>query len=100
MICSSENLFFISNLLCLWDWTLIPAATQFRGDVDEALYSETRFGKAFLYWIGIIKIVRRPGFMVIYPNNLATFIIPNRAFSSPERRQLFFEAVKEKLAAK
>ena len=66
---------------------------------DEAFYDETSFGKSYHYWSGIAKIVCRAGFIAVYINANAAHIIPSRAFSSVDQRQLFLETLKGKLHA-
>lgn len=64
---------------------------------DEALYEETKYNKSFFYWNGIVKIVRRPGFIAIYITKHIALIIPVRAFVSENQKNEFFEKVNKKL---
>lgn len=66
---------------------------------DEAFYDETQFNRSYHYWPGIAKVVRRLGFIAVYINAHAAHIIPSRAFSSHEQRQLFLSSLREKLSA-
>jgi uncharacterized membrane protein len=65
---------------------------------DEALYEETKYNKSFFYWNGIVKIVIRAGFVVIYVTKHMAHIIPARAFDSENQKNEFIKTVKEKLS--
>jgi hypothetical protein len=64
---------------------------------DEAFYDETKFGRAYHFWPGIVKVISRPGFIAVYVHAHAAHVLPNRAFSSPAHRQAFLLALKEKI---
>lgn len=64
---------------------------------DDALFEESRYNKSFHYWPGILKAVRRPGFMAIYTTALAAHVIPNRAFRNEIERERFWDALNLKL---
>ena len=64
---------------------------------DQALYVETKFSKSHSYWLGIVKIVHHFGFVAIYTNANAAYVIPSRAFPSSEQQQLFVASVRSKI---
>lgn len=64
---------------------------------EDAFYDETRFNRSFHYWPGIAKIVKRPGFVAVYINELAAHVIPRRAFSSAEQANTFVSLVRERI---
>ncbi len=66
---------------------------------DDAFYKETKFGRSYEFWSGVVKVVGRPGFIGVYLNGNAAHIIPNRAFSSSDQRHAFFTALQGKLCA-
>jgi YcxB-like protein len=63
----------------------------------DALYTETSFNRTYHYWRGIVRVVKRFGFIAVYINGQAAHIIPNRAFSSNEQREAFLSGLKTKL---
>jgi hypothetical protein len=63
-----------------------------------AFYTETSFSRTYHYWPGIVRVVKRFGFIGVYINGQAAHIIPNRAFSSVEQREAFLSGLKIKLA--
>lgn len=64
---------------------------------EDALFEESRFNKSYHYWQGILKAVRRPGFMAIYTSGLAAHVIPNRAFSTTADRTQFWSVLNSRL---
>jgi hypothetical protein len=64
---------------------------------DEALYEETKYNKSFFYWNGIVKVVIRAGFVVIYVTKHMAHFIPARAFDSENQKNEFVKTVKDKL---
>jgi hypothetical protein len=64
---------------------------------DDALYEETRFNKSYYYWPGILKMVKRPGYVAVYVSAHAAHIIPTRAFLNVEQRAQFVASVRNKL---
>ena len=66
---------------------------------EDAFFEETRFNKSFFYWPGVIKAVRRPGFIAVYVAPHLAHIIPNRSFSSEAQRRDFIALVKSKIRA-
>lgn len=65
--------------------------------LDEALLDETMFNKSEHYWLGIFKVVKRPGFVAVYLHAHAAHIIPNRAFLNAAQSSQFVSAIKQKL---
>jgi len=66
---------------------------------EDAIYVETQFGRSYHFWSGLVKVINHPGFIAVYINANAAHILPDRAFSSPEYRQQFLSALKNKLRA-
>lgn len=64
---------------------------------DESLYEETKYNRSFFYWNGIVKIIRRPGFLAIYVTKHMAHVIPARAFISAEQRNDFYQTISAKL---
>lgn len=64
---------------------------------DEALYEETKYNRSYFYWNGIVKIVRRPGFIAVYVTPHMAHIIPNRAFTSISQASTFVDAIKSRI---
>ena len=67
---------------------------------DDGLFEETRFNKSLYYWPGIVKLVRRPGFIAVYVSGLAAHVIPHRVFSDDIEREKFLTALQFKLASR
>jgi hypothetical protein len=67
---------------------------------EDALFEESRFNKSYHFWPGILKAVRRPGFIAIYTNGLAAHVIPNRAFSTDIDRDQFWNALHSRLTGR
>ena len=66
---------------------------------DGALLEETKFNKSLFYWNGVIKIIRRPGFVAVYVAPHLAHVIPIRAFSSTAQGAEFTALVKQKIHA-
>jgi hypothetical protein len=66
---------------------------------DDAFYEETRFNRSSHYWPGIVRIVKRPGFLAVYLSAQLAHVIPSRAFSDDEQRNKFYAMVKERIRA-
>lgn len=66
---------------------------------DDAFYEETQFNRSYHYWLGLAKVINRPGFIAVYINANAAHIIPSRAFSSAEQRLEFLTALRKKTSA-
>lgn len=64
---------------------------------DEALYEETKYNRSYFFWNGIVKIVRRPGFIAVYVTPHMAHIIPNRAFTSSQQVSCFVDDVKSRI---
>ena len=64
---------------------------------DDALFDETRYNRSYRYWPGILKAVRRPGFIAIYTSALTAHVIPHRAFLNEIDREKFWVALNRKL---
>ena len=64
---------------------------------EDALFEESRFNKSYHFWPGILKTVRRPGFIAIYTNGLAAHVIPNRAFPTDIDRNHFWSTLNFRL---
>jgi hypothetical protein len=65
---------------------------------DDGLHEETRFNKSLHYWPGILKAVRRPGFIAVYVTGLTAHVIPDRVFSDDIAREKFWTALQFRLA--
>jgi hypothetical protein len=66
---------------------------------DQAFYEETPFNRAFHYWPGIARVVRRPGFAAVYISASAAHIIPRRAFASDQDVDRFVALVEDRIRA-
>ncbi|ATQ74271.1 hypothetical protein CR152_06955 [Massilia violaceinigra] len=64
---------------------------------DDAFFEETRFNKSYHYWPGILKVVKRLGYVAVYVNAHAAHIIPARAFLNVDQRAQFVATVRNKL---
>lgn len=64
---------------------------------DDALLQETRFNKSYHYWPGILKVVKRPGYVAVYVNTHAAYVIPGRAFVDVEQRAEFVDTLRNKI---
>ena len=67
---------------------------------DDGLFEETRFNKSLYYWPGILKVVRRPGFIAVYVSGFAAHVIPHRVFSDDMEREKFWTALQFRLASR
>ncbi|HJR68698.1 MAG TPA: YcxB family protein [Gammaproteobacteria bacterium] len=65
----------------------------------DSLYEETRFNRSCHYWPGVVKVVRRPGFVAVYVAAHLAHIIPRRAFSSREQVDEFVALVRQRVQA-
>lgn len=66
---------------------------------DEAFYEETKYNRSYFYWTGIVKVVKRPGFVGVYVTPDAAHIIPNRAFASHQQASAFVDEIKLRLCS-
>jgi hypothetical protein len=64
---------------------------------DGALFEETKYIKALHYWPGIVKAVRRPGYIAIYMSSFTAHVIPNRAFANQTDCDKFWSVLNLKL---
>jgi hypothetical protein len=64
---------------------------------DEFLLDQTQYSKSYFYWNGIVKAVRRPGYVAIFVTNHTACIIPTRAFSSKEQCGELMKLINQKL---
>lgn len=66
---------------------------------DGAFYTESQFGRSYIYWSGMAKVISPPGFIAVYFSANAAHVIPNRAFSSTDEKRAFLAALHQKLSA-
>lgn len=66
---------------------------------QDELVEKTPFTKLFVKWPGVSKVVTRPGFTGVYLAHNKAHVIPNRAFTSSEKRREFVAFVREKIRA-
>lgn len=64
---------------------------------DDALFEETQYGRFHFHWNGLLKVVRRPGFIAVYISPFQAHIIPLRAFASPAAADAFYRQVKARI---
>jgi len=64
---------------------------------EDSFFEETKYNKSFFFWSGVVKVVSRPGFVAVYVSSNMAHVIPNRAFSSKEKRAEFINLVREKI---
>ena len=65
---------------------------------EEGLFEESPFNRTLAFWPGIIKAVARPGFLGVYVAAHQAYIIPKRAFASPDQEAAFLRALRENIA--
>lgn len=66
---------------------------------EDYFYEETCFSRSYHYWPGVVKVVRRFGFIAVYLNAHYAHIIPSRAFLTVEQRTQFLSALRGKVSA-
>jgi hypothetical protein len=66
---------------------------------DDAFYESTRFSESRFFWPGILKVVRRPGYVAVYVAQHLAHVIPIRAFESKEQIANFVAFIREKMVA-
>jgi hypothetical protein len=66
---------------------------------DDALYESTEFNESRFFWPGVLKVVRRPGYVGVYVAQHMAHVIPLRAFASKEQAATFVAFVREKMGA-
>lgn len=71
--------------------------THVIGIQEDGLLEETKYNRSIFFWNGIVKVVRRPGFVAIYVTPHMAHIIPMRAFSSQAHGHDFMQAINRKL---
>lgn len=64
---------------------------------DGGLFEATKFNESMFFWPGLIKVVKRPGFVAVYIAQHMAHIIPDRAFRSIQERDQFVSLVQEKM---
>lgn len=67
--------------------------------LETGLQEQTPYHQSIHYWHGIVKIVKRAGFLAIYVNPQCAHLVPTRAFSSATEAQAFAEQIYTRLAA-
>lgn len=89
----------VVNLFVLYSGKNRTLLTDHEVEIQpECFYEENPFSRSFHKWAGIVKVVDRPGFVVVYINAHAAHIIPNRAFESMDQRNDFLRQLRAKLA--
>ena len=58
---------------------------------QQSLLGEAEFSKTENDWRGIRKIVRSKRYLLIYNTALSAYVVPRRAFASPEEWDRFYE---------
>ena len=66
---------------------------------DAGLFESTRFNESLFFWPGLLKIVRRPGFVAIFIAEHQAHVIPSRAFESNDAMDRFVKDLKRRCAA-
>jgi hypothetical protein len=66
---------------------------------DNFFFEESPFGMSYQKWMGIAKVISRPGFVAVYINGQCAHIIPSRAFSNSIERQKFLDQIRVKLTS-
>jgi YcxB-like protein len=64
---------------------------------DDALHDITRFNESRFFWPGVLRVVRRPGFVAVYVAQHAAQVIPTRAFENKEAQRRFVKIIKERM---
>jgi len=64
---------------------------------DQSLLDQTKYSKSFFYWDGIVRVVRRPGYVAIFVTSHTACVIPMRAFSSKEQCSGLVKLINQKL---
>lgn len=62
---------------------------------DEGLFEETKFNKSIYYWPGMVKFVKRPGFVALYISGQQAHVIPKRFFASNAQMNEFRQLVED-----
>jgi hypothetical protein len=91
---------FVFNVLYLYSRKNKSVLTKHTVEIqDEAFFEETKYNRSYFFWNGIVKVVRRPGFVAVYVTPHMAHIIPKRAFGSKARMLSFINECKNKLSA-
>ena len=78
------------------DGTLTDHVIELR---EDACYESTRFNESRFFWPGILRVVRRPGFVAVYVSQHLAHVIPMRAFVSRQQASEFISYVKQRIVA-
>ena len=93
-----QAFFLITFYVATKKKTILTAHTIYF-DTD-GLHEETEFNHTVHYWNGgIVKVLRRPGFIAVYVTSLSAHVIPARSFVNREEADHFLDAIHEKLNA-
>jgi hypothetical protein len=61
---------------------------------SDGLHEVTEYGEGRLKWSGVSDLEETPDHIFIYTGAAAAYIVPKRAFASPEQSRAFLEAVR------
>lgn len=64
---------------------------------EDAFFEETKYNRSYFFWHGVLKIVRRPGFVAVYVAPHMAHVIPTRAFESKSQLNEFLRLVDFKI---
>ena len=66
---------------------------------EDGFYDETAYFRGIHYWKGIARVTQRPGFVAIYVQSQAAYIVPDRAFAGETQRSRFLDMAARRAAA-
>jgi hypothetical protein len=91
---------FVVNVLYLYSRKNRSVLTRHVVEIrPEGLYEETKYNQSIFFWPGVVKAVRRLGYVAIYVTPHTAHIIPNRAFASPSNAEEFMRTIRERIRA-